>query len=94
MPAEDLLFHGKLTRDGCRILEFPTYTIGKDGPYWNVLCSSYGNSGHLNSEAEALDWVRRYIKSYVRLSDYQTLRSENEELKRKLAEYEIDHTGD
>lgn len=94
MTTEDLLFHGKLTDDGKRILEFPTYKIGKDGQYWNVLCAIYGNSGHLDSEAKAIAWVNQHIGSYVRLSDYTALKKENELLRRKLAEYEIEHTGD
>lgn len=94
MATEDLLFHGKYTSDKKRILEFPTYCIGRDGIHWNVLCSVFGNSGHLPTQEAAQEWVNRNIRQYVRLEDYQTLRRENAELRKKLAEYEIDHTGD
>lgn len=97
MTAEDLLFHGRFTSRGHRVLEYPTYVLGKDGRYWNVLCSVMGNSGHMEKHSDALRWISMNIKGYVRLEDYQTLEAEINKLKAELAKSElteIEHTGD
>lgn len=98
MASEDLLFHGRHTTSGARILEYPTYHItnirkGK----WNVLCSAYGDSGYMDDRAKCEAWVNRHIKRYVHLEAYLELEEEIRKLKAKLAEYElpeITHTGD
>lgn len=97
MASEDLLFHGKHTESGKRILEYPTYCIAKEGRYWNVICGELGNSGHLETKEKAQAWVERNIFHYVRLSDYQELEREIERLKVELAKHQLDpiqHTGD
>lgn len=97
MAAEDLLFHGRFTSRGHRVLEYPTYHLGKEGRYWNVICSVMGNSGHMEKRSDAVRWISDNIKNYVRLEDYKTLEAEVQELRAKLTECdlpEIEHTGD
>lgn len=94
MTTEDLLFHGKQTESGKRILEYPTYKVVRDGLYWNVLCSVFGNSGHLNTEAEAWAWVRRNIKHYVRLEHFQELEKRLKELDAQARQQGYDNAED
>lgn len=97
MASEDLLFHGKHTESGKRILEYPTYHIAQSGRHWNVLCRIFGDSGYLETKAEAEEWVRKHIASYVKLEDYLVLEKENARLKAELTKLQIDpiqHTGD
>ena len=97
MATEDPLFHGKHTATGKRVLEYPTYHICREGRYWNVICSAFGNSGYLATHEAALDWVERHIRNYVRIEDYLALEQENRMLKEKLAKLEltaVEHTGD
>lgn len=97
MASEDLLFHGRFTPRGHKVLEYPTYLLGQEGRYWNVLCSVMGNSGHMETRAEATRWISENIKNYVRLEAYLELEEEIRQLRVKLAEHElpeVHHTGD
>lgn len=97
MAFEDILFHGQFTHRGHRVLEYPSYLLGQEGRYWNVLCSAMGNSGHLETRKEATQWIEANIKKYVRLEAYLELEEEIRKLKVRLADLElpeISHTGD
>jgi hypothetical protein len=95
MASEDLLFHGKLTVTGKRVLEYPVYKIVQlRAGAWNVLCKMYGDSGTQPNEAACKEWVRKHIDHYITLEDYQELEKENLALKERLAQYEVEHTGD
>lgn len=90
MTAEDFLFHGKITEDGYRVLEYPSYEIVQlSNRQWNVLCGLKGDSGYRETKSQCQDWVNRNIKFYVKLEDHEKTKKELARVKAQLTEVEL-----